>query len=172
MESKSLYKAESCGTYGTFQIEIIVGATKLPNTQAERIRIATREAVDRIEDAVMGEIIKNDPDVMARGKEQKERLLGLFPGTPFVEEIPNGYCPRWCCRHLPWFVVTTQVGRIKIGWRKRVILIDWSQTLQTKNSHELFEAEQVTMDEHMIHAWGYEDAKRYIDAILTSTKPA
>ena len=62
----------------------------------------------------------------------------------FVEEIPNGYCNEPCCSRLPWFIVTTPVGHIKIGWRKRVINIDWTNTLQKKNGHELFPNEDVT----------------------------
>ena len=103
-----------------------------------------------------------------RAAEEKVAILALFPGTPFVEEIPNGYCSQYCCKHLPWFIVTTQVGRVKIGWRKRVIQIDWSETRNTKNSEELFAKEDVTKEAKMIHAWSYEDAKRYLEAIIAS----
>lgn len=165
----SLYKEESCGSsYGWFQIEINVGAANLPSLENESIRIAAYDAVKLIKSAVLAEVIKNNPESIKRASEEKAKLLDLFPGAPFVEEIPNGYCPDCCCKHLPWFVVTTCVGRIKIGWRKSVINIDWSDTHRTKNSHELFEHEAVTKFGRGIHAWSYEDAKRYIDTIIAS----
>jgi hypothetical protein len=84
-----------------------------------------------------------------------------------VEEIPNGYCNRYCCAHLPWYIVTTRLGRIKIGWRKSVINIDWAETQGTKTSEELFQSENVTKDTRGIHAWGYEKARAYVGAIIT-----
>ena len=86
----------------------------------------------------------------------------------YIEEIPNGYCNRACCRHLPWFIVTTTVGRIKIGWRKRVIEIDWSDTKGTAEAETLFAAEDVTKGTRYIHAWSVEKAKSYVAAIMSS----
>lgn len=107
---------------------------------------------------------------MKQAKEEKEKLLSLFPDKSFVLEIPNGYCSDWCCKHLPWFTVTTKVGPITIGWRKRVISIDWKQTVRTKTSNELFAKEDVTKEYKLIHAWSYEDAKRYVNAIINSVE--
>ena len=61
-----------------------------------------------------------------------------------------------------------QIGRFKIGWRKRAILLDWSETVGTKTSEELFKDEDVTKDTRMIHAWSLEHAKRYIESIVAS----
>lgn len=167
-----LYSEESYGSYGAFEIKIEVGATKLPDLNCEAIRTVTYEAVRKIKSAVMEEIIKNNPEAMKRAADDKAAILALFPGQPFVEEIPNGYCPDYCCKHLPWFIVTTQVGLIKIGWRKRVIEIDWSETHRTKSSHELFASEDVTKGEREIHAWSYEKARDYIEAIIRSDPAA
>ena len=94
--------------------------------------------------------------------------MNLFGSeTIYVEEIPNGYCNRYCCKHLPWFVVTTKVGRITIGWRKRVINIDWEGSAITKKANELFPQEDVTKGDKLIHAWGYEKAKEYIGVLLS-----
>jgi hypothetical protein len=163
---QKLYSKEAIGSHGTFKMEINVDASKLPNLDVESIRYAAHDAADLIEQAVMAEVIKNDPQAVQNAADQKADLLGLFPSPIYVEEIPNGYCSQWCCKLLSWFIVTTHVGRIKIGWRKRVILIDWSETQKTKTSEELFAAENVTKDKRMIHAWNLTDARRYIGAIL------
>ncbi len=108
---------------------------------------------------------------MANAAKEKEDILNLFAGrTIFVEEIPNGYCNQPCCCHKPWFIVTTPIGHIKIGWRKRVIAIDWTRTVQKKKTKDMFPNEDVTMnsdyeDTRYIHAWGYEKAKEYIDKL-------
>jgi len=65
----------------------------------------------------------------------------------------------------PWF--HAQVGNgpiIKIGWRKRVINIDWSSA--KKDLLHLFTGEEVTKDPHQIHAWGYEKAAEYLAKII------
>lgn len=168
MQTQSLYKEQSCGSYGAFDIEITVAATKLPDLTQEPIRYATYDAVKLVKSAVMAAVVQANPDAMERKRVERLELLALFNAPILVEEIPNGYCSDWCCRHLPWFVVTTQIGRFKIGWRKRVILLDWSQTVGTKTSDELFKAEDVTKDTRMIHAWSLEDAKRYVETIVAS----
>lgn len=163
-----LYKEESIGTYGSFEIEINVGATKLPDLKQEAIRCAVYDAVKLVKSAVMAAVVKDNPDAQERKVNERRDLLALFQEPIHVEEIPNGYCPDWCCRHLPWFVVTTKIGRFTIGWRKRVILLDWSETVGTQTSDDLFKSEDVTKDTRMIHAWSLEDAKRYIEAISNS----
>ena len=173
LETVSLYKSASCGNYGDFAIEIRVAATKLPDLGHETINFAAYHAAKQVHDAIMTEVIRNDPQSQAYAADQRDLFLGLFKDTAiYVEEIPNGYCPDWCCKHLPWFIVTTTVGRIKIGSRKHVIAIDWSDTRGTKTAEELFKAEDVTKDTRMIHAWHIEKAQSYITAILQSAAPA
>lgn len=78
-----------------------------------------------------------------------------------MSALPNGYCP---CEHCaPWFEVSTEVGTFKIGWRKRVINLDWSAT--QKNHYPLFMDEDVTKSEFDIHAWGPEKAIEYLAKI-------
>ncbi|MBI2121911.1 MAG: hypothetical protein HYT98_02205 [Candidatus Sungbacteria bacterium] len=78
-----------------------------------------------------------------------------------LKSIPNQYCP---CEHCaPWFVVRTEHGTFTIGWRKRVINIDWKAT--GKNFLPLFDDQDVTKDNHLIHAWGYEKATEYFTRI-------
>jgi hypothetical protein len=176
LDYTELHREESAGSYGAFGIKILV-AVHPPHEEGEQpvpvsldhetIRYACYDAKKAIQGAIMERVIASLPGAQARAKAEREQLLALFPNPIFVEEIPNGYCSDYCCKHLPWFIVTTSVGRIKIGWRKRVINIDWSETKGTKTSEELFKDENVTKDTRLIHAWGADDAKGYVEAILS-----
>lgn len=63
----------------------------------------------------------------------------------------------------PWFRLRTKVGHFVIGWRKRVIQIDWSET--GFDGTELFTGEGVTRGAHMIHALGTDKAVEYLGKI-------
>ena len=166
MEYVILHKEEGFGIYGGLGIEIKIATTReMPDLNDKEIWKAKDEAVEMIKSEIMAKIIQNDPKTKKEIKENK-KLIELFNDPIYVEEIPNGYCDRYCCRHLPWFVVTTKIGRIEIGWRKRVINIDWKDTIQNKTAEELFPDENVTKFERTIHAWSEEKAKEYLDKII------
>lgn len=87
----------------------------------------------------------------------------------FVEERAND---PW------WLFITNEGDPIKIGWRKRVISIDWSATTLRINpkgidpKHSLFEfpKERITQDdvtqwETGVHAWGYGKAISYLQEL-------
>jgi hypothetical protein len=119
----------------------------------------------KLYEAVRLDVYKNDPKTIASHAKEIADLKLLFGDRPiYVEQIPNEYGPYGA----PWLVVTTNIGRIKLGWRKRVINIDWSQTIVKTEAEELFKEEEVTKGysgEFYVHAWGYEKAKKYIDKI-------
>jgi hypothetical protein len=58
----------------------------------------------------------------------------------------------------PWWNVHVANGTITIGWRKRVICIDWSAT----NRRGLVTEDDVTKDDTMVHAWSYPKALEYL----------
>jgi len=58
----------------------------------------------------------------------------------------------------PWFWVETPKGRIKIGWRKRVINIDWSKTALGATGGDIVEDPKVTHGHTYVHAWGPDKA--------------
>lgn len=68
----------------------------------------------------------------------------------------------------PWALVIVTLGRgpceIKIGWRKRVINIDWSAT---GLDLEVFFFDDVTKGPGFIHAWGYAKALEYLQLLGT-----
>lgn len=166
MDWKSLHKSEKFGVT-SFGIEIKVAATKLPDLETFPIWSAVNRATGIVEAAIREAINAEDPKT-AIATDKNRSLVKIFPTPIYIEEIPNGYCKDWCCTHLPWFVVTTKVGRITIGWRKRVIQIGWEGTDGTANAKELFKAEDVTKGDKYIHAWSLEDATRYVEAIISS----
>lgn len=169
MKTEQLYNLSSMGTYGAFSLDITVGAPALPDLTEPAIRDAAYKAAALIESAVMASVVMADPKAQERAKGVRAGLMALF-GTEliYVEELPNGYCSEWCCRHLPWFKVTTRVGHFVVGWRKRVINIDWTETSGTETSTELFPGEDVTKWDRAIHAYGLDKASDYIKAIINS----
>lgn len=98
-----------------------------------------------------------------------EQFLEIMQDAGFtlfvMNAIPNEYCS--CDRCPPWFRVQTIYGDIKMGWRKRVINIEWD----FKVPMELFKAEDVTKWESGIHAWGYDAAKKYLESLRLSQEP-
>jgi len=165
----TLRKTESYGELGAFGLEIKISATKLPDLNQKNIQIAAYQAEEIVSAEIQNAIKANDPRTLNEIAQNKE-LVSLFLEPIFVEEIPNGYCSKWCCRHLPWFVVTTIIGRFTIGWRKRVIHIDWSETIEAGSSEDLFKDETTTKGKTFIHAWGMEKAKEYINIIINSAQ--
>jgi hypothetical protein len=159
---------ESFGAHGGFGIKLLVASTNycLSDLKSKAITSAVYRAIESVSAEIQAAIIAADPKSREQYENEKLQLTMLFPEPIFCEEIPNGYCSDWCCRHLPWYNITTTIGHFTIGWRKRVISIDWSRTVNTKTAEELFPDEKVTKGDKYIHAWSVEDAKRYVDTIL------
>jgi hypothetical protein len=93
-------------------------------------------------------------------------LEKLFDEPIYIKVIPNEYSNDPYYWTKPWLLVTTTKGVIKIGWRKRVIYIDWSQSDVLSDALIIFPHENVTKFDRTIHAWSYEKAKEYLDKIL------
>jgi hypothetical protein len=162
---KTLHKKESWGTKN-FGIELRVAVDRELNENDAR---ATYKIMDEIEDVIMRETVRTDSEEIVERAEERLKLLACFPVTEkiFIEEIPNGYCSRWCCEMRPWYKVTTSHGIITLGWRKRVIELSWEPRVTNGVTADgLFPAEDVTKVAYTIHAWGYEKAKQYISRLL------
>jgi hypothetical protein len=111
-----------------------------------------------------------NPEKIKARIEQRNRILALFPNHISANEIPNEYWGKDNPYGImsPWFSVTTKEGIFKIGWRKNVINIDWSETKIRKSCKDLFSDQDTTKGIYYIHAHGYEDAAMYIERILES----
>lgn len=66
----------------------------------------------------------------------------------------------------PGWLVKTEYGLIEIGWRKRVIHIDWSQT----PVRVIVTPDNTTKSHNMVHAWSSADCLRYLSALAEQAK--
>lgn len=95
-------------------------------------------------------------------------LVSLSGLVPEVDQnswkLQNPYWPEAYAETIvssPWLLVRTSRGMVKLGWRKRVISIDWSDTPLRK----VITADEVTKDETIVHAWGKVKALEYLTAL-------
>jgi len=100
---------------------------------------------------------------------EQEGFIEVFKKAGFqkyeFKAIPNEYegChDPYCTKCAAWFLVTTEHGIFKVGWRKRVIEITWPKE---QKFLQLFTGEDVTKGESGIHAWGWEKAAEYLAKI-------
>jgi hypothetical protein len=131
-------------------------------------QLAVMKAFDEMTTAFRTIMIRNDPKFIASAAEEKTKLLALFPQPIFVEEIPNQYSNEPYYILSKWYVVTTTKGRITIGWRKRVIVIDWEGSAIQSKAGVLFPDTDNTKSDKMIHAWNYDEAKEFLNIILAA----
>lgn len=89
-----------------------------------------------------------------------------------IFEIKNEYCN--CCD--PWWLVKTKWGLIKMGWRKRVMNIEWTDTpyrageskfwddrpIDSEFVGSKFIKDEVTQGPTNVHAWSYGKAVDYL----------
>lgn len=100
----------------------------------------------------------------------KEVMLSIFTlaGIKVLNywELPNEYWPSSATydevrKNSPWWLVKTTKGLIKIGWRKKVINIDWSDT----GINVVVTEDEVTKDEQMVHAYSVDKAVTYLKSL-------
>lgn len=69
--------------------------------------------------------------------------------------IPNRY---WSSEDAPpWFRVITPKGAIVLGWRKRVICLDWSRSAIEVGGVDVVKDERITHGPRMCHCYGDEE---------------
>lgn len=116
--------------------------------------------------------VRNNPDLPARKESVRQEIETFFNAaglSPFyMAEIENGYCKEPCCFGKPWFVVTSRIGPITIGHRKRVFNIDWSGSAVKNTADELFPDTDVTKGPHFIHAWAESTVIHFLKVLAES----
>lgn len=78
-----------------------------------------------------------------------------------IATIPNGYLPDTygeLNRANPWFEVSTPMGVVTIGWRKRVIEITWKHI----PVNEIITQDDTDKGHRYVHAWSYGAAVTYL----------
>lgn len=160
---KRVYNYQSFGK-NPIELEIFLDANReLTETDERNISIAAGSIIF----SIMDENLNLDPEVREKAKKEREDILAVFSGRQiFVEETKNEYFIQPYAKYYPWLIVTTAKGRIKIGWRKRVLNICWDDSTIKESAKDLFPDEDVTKFDKTIHAWGYDKAKEYIDILL------
>jgi len=102
-------------------------------------------------------------------KLEEVKSLFTLAGIPILAtwELMNDYWPRSAVHYhkliieSPWWLVKTPVGLIKIGWRKRVISIEWEDTPIRK----IITEDSVTKNQTMVHAWEMKKVLEYLTAL-------
>lgn len=168
-----LARTETIGSDGLFGFQISVAGSILPDLDHKDIRHAMYEIMDKLRNAVMARVYAEDPKTAEQAAEYRSKILGCFKEAIYIEEIPNGYHTNsstgvtpYYALHMPWFIVTTPIGRFKIGDRKRVTHIDWEGVKGGPDADVLFKDEDTTKWRNGIHAWTYEKAAEYIAAVI------
>jgi hypothetical protein len=158
-----VHYCHSMGAQSVLGMELFATLGREPTENDKR---AISRAMGELHRDLLAESARLHPDNIAwkaqwliDAREMFERA-GLTP--IYVREIDNKYCGPKCCPHRVWLLVTTPMGVIEIGWRKRVMVIDWSKSDLTAEADALFKDEDTTKDERMIHAWSYDKATQYL----------
>lgn len=108
----------------------------------------------------------------------EEQAHAIFAAAGFhvwrVWELPNGYWPDCATyddlrRESPWFLMRTRWGCIRIGWRKRVLSIDWEDVGIKINA---ITSDDVTQGAHYVHAWTVPKAVEYLVKLLVELERA
>ena len=89
-------------------------------------------------------------------------LAGLKPERMW--ELANGYwpdAPTYDDVRTPWWLAQTSIGLVRLGWRKRVLEIDWSATSTQVTVTE----DDVTKELTMVHAYSQAKAVEYLTSL-------
>ena len=114
---------------------------------------------------INSEMHRHREKMVETSREEVESVLtlsGLKPSRMW--ELANGYwplAPDYDSVRRPWWLVQTSIGLIRIGWRKRVMSIDWDAT----EVRAVVTREQVTKGETMVHAYSMAKAVEYLTSL-------
>jgi len=167
---------ECHGGNGSFKGEVYIASEKyeaLSEETRHHIGFQANECLGTIKCMIEMEWVKKFK-VIER-QEHVTKLIKLFTdagfGTIHVKTIDNQYSGNAWYYDAPWIIATTNKGPITVGWRKRVINIDWSNSDIAADGEILFKDERTTSGKQFVHAWGWDKAVEYLKKLLeTETK--
>lgn len=146
------------------------------NHDDEKLTSFVVKCMEGIVEAIRVSRIVNDPSFVAKKEAHVNHLLSLFPPHRFnyYREVPNEYWTDHYGLDRPWLLVHTDIGIIKIGYRKRVVSIDWGETClaaESSNAATLFPDVVLDGDDpYNVHAWSPEDAREFLERLLNSER--
>lgn len=165
---------ESMSGTSHFGIKIFVRMSQRSITRDDYYEPAVYHSIEKMKEGLQLRTAKLDPEAPAKRAAQRAQFEGIFKAAGataiHMRELPNGYCPRPCCHNKPWFKVTSEIGPVTIGWRKRVISIDWSESDVPDYATLLFKDEETTREKQLIHAWSEVKATEYIRRLREAKK--
>ena len=85
-------------------------------------------------------------------------------------ELANGYwpdSPDYDDVRRPWWLFLTEIGPVRLGWRKKVLELDWEKCAV----RAVVTADNVTKSETYVHAWSTEKAVEYLKALRKAAMP-
>lgn len=88
-----------------------------------------------------------------------------------VQEIANQYWPPHSDYdevRTPWLRVFTHRGVIVVGWRKRVIEIDWSDSVIERHGRDVVAQQANTHGPTLCHAYGWTEAAECLQRLWGS----
>lgn len=157
-----------------FGIRILVAINDPTLLNAELLLRAGHQATKIVQNALMLEHAQRDPNTELTRAKEKAAFQEAFSkaGFPliYMEQITNEYCVADDVGALrsPWYAVTTPLGHFKVGWRRHVIVLDWSRTTVTAQAPRLFPMDHqrgITMEGQTAHCYGYEKLQEYLQTI-------
>lgn len=83
-------------------------------------------------------------------KRAHELMNRYWPLHPHYDDIRSS-----------WWLMETNMGNIVIGWRKRVLNIDWEST----EVRAIVTDDNVTKTDKMVHAWSKVSAVAYLESL-------
>jgi hypothetical protein len=158
---------ECHGANGSFKGSVFIESKKydaLLKEIKDNISFEASEHLRSLQSLIEMEWAKeNETD---KRNDHAEELENLFKSAGFdpiyVKTINNEYCGKACCYKYPWIIVTTRKGNIKLGWRKSVMNLDWSDSDINVDGNEIFKYEKGTRGTNYIHCWGKDKAVEYL----------
>lgn len=105
--------------------------------------------------------------------EEEAKALFLLAGfnVTRLHRLENQYWPEAYVeerKRSPWWLAITEFGPVKIGWRKRVISINWEDTA----ARVLVTEDNVTKDTTLVHAYSYPKALEYLTTLAAAQHAA
>ncbi len=167
MENEIYSMTSSGSKAGLLTLKLLSNYSKDELIKIKGIETLINKFVNDFNQTIVKHKTITSTEFIQQAEEEKRQLLNCFNTVIYSKEITSEYG-----NYTPWFLVTTSKGIIKIGWRKRVINIDWSESDIYEDGPTLFKGENVSgsyeyeIGHKYIHADNYEKASEYINKLL------